>query len=313
MTLKNAPVNANLWKKLTKLAGMEMDRPWQEMADDLGLPHAEALRLMIGLQEAKQSLLNDSGTDDEVYQAWSLGEWCQLVHLLEEQAQTAKGEAKKQLIPILKQFRLHPAYPIYLQLRQSCQDSVASAAGSETLDRAAEKRLATLEECILNHEVVGVERTGHGPQTIVPCKLVHLEGKLTLIGEECASHCLVAIPLVEMVRLKPMGEFTPSRMVAFEVTEFIRALREMGESETRLILKIKDPGSFTATPHHEFLRNTTIITNPEGELIWAAYVEPSPDLYEWLLEMGTQVEILDPPSFLQDFVAYREAKSSKVA
>ena len=313
MTLKNAPLNANLWKKLTKLAEMELNKPWQEVADDLGLPHAVALRLMVSLQEAKQSLLSESGTDDEVFQAWSLGEWCQLVHILEEQAISAQGESKKMVIPLLKQCRLHPAYPLYVQLRQSCQETISGQGAPESLDAECEKRLTVLEECILKHEIVGIERLGHSPQTVIPSKLIHLEGKMTLIGEESASHCLVAIPLGEMKRIKPLGEFNHSRMVAFEVTEFIRALREMGENETRLILKIKDPGSFTATPHYEFLRNVTIITNPEGELIWAAYVEASKELFDWLLEMGSQMEILDPPSFMQEFAAYREEKSRKVA
>lgn len=312
MTLKNAPLNANLWKKLTKLTEMELDKPWQDVADDLGLPHSQALRLMVSVQEAKQAMLSESGTDDEVFQAWSLGEWCQLVHILEEQVQGAQTEMKRMVIPLLKQCRQHPAYSIYLQLRQSCQESIAGKF-EESLDDAGERRLRVLEECVLTHELVGIERPGCEDQTVIPCKLIHLEGKMTLIGEVANTHCMVAIALSDMKRIKPMGEFNHSRMVSFEVTEFVRALREMGESETRLILKIKDPSNFTATPRYEFLRNTAIITNPEGEVIWASYVEPSAELYEWLLEMGPQVEILDPPSFMQEFAAYREEKSRRIA
>lgn len=313
MTQKSAPLNANLWKKLTKMASMELSKSWQEIADEVGLPEAQALRLMVALESAKKDLLSESGSDDEVFQAWSLSEWCQLVHVLEEQVQNSTGDSKKMLLPLLKQCRQHPAYPIYVQLRQSCQESEQSIFENEYLDTDSEKMLSKLEECVLKHELVGIEWKGHESHTVTPCKLIHLEGKMTLIGEDQQSHCLMAIPLVEMKRIKPMDEFNSMRTIAYDVTEFVRALREMGESETRLILKISDPSSFTVSPHYEFLRGTTIITNPEGELIWAAYVEPSHELYAWLMEMGNQVEILDPPSFMKEYAAYCEEKSSKVA
>lgn len=312
MTQKMTKLNANLWKKLTKLAEAPMDKSWQEMADDLGLPHAQALRLILSLQEAKSALLSESGTDDEVFQAWSLSEWCQLVHVLEEQAQSTQGEMKKMIVPLLKQCRQHPAYPIYVQLRQSCQDSAVST-DQESLNDEAEKNILCLEECILKHELVGVEDQQGVSHIVIPCKLVHLEGRMNLIAEETQGHGLIALPVAEMKRMKPMGEHLSPRSISFEVTDFVRALREMGENEVRLILKIKDPGSFAPTPHYEFLRNTTIITNPEGEMIWASYVEPSHELFSWLMEMGPQVEILDPPSFMQDYAAYREEKSRKVA
>jgi len=302
----------NMWKKLAQLSKVETTDEWQTATETLGLSEGQSLRLMVAMQEAKKELLGMTGQDDEVYQVWSLEEWCHLVHILEEQANGPDGETRKLAIPLVKQFRMHPAYPVYAQLKAAFTNPVESFKKQPITDLIQE-HMTMLEVCITKHELVEVEQTGHRPMTVIPCKLMQLEGEMTLIGEESHNHSLVAVNLAEVTKLKSNGQNIPSRSVAPEVAEFVRALRSMGDSEIRLILKVTDVEHFSQTPHYEFLRKTTLITNPEGDLIWAAYVEPSEALYEWLSELGKGAEILDPPSFMADYEAYCQEKLRKIA
>lgn len=112
----------------------------------------------------------------------------------------------------------------------------------------------------------------------------------------------------DLKEVLPNEVISEARVMEFEVEEFITAIRAMNEKETRLILKIFDPQSVNLFPDHQFLGKPCMITNPNGDLIWAAYVEACEPLYEWLLSMGESVEILDPTTFKQEYLRYCEEK-----
>lgn len=170
-----------------------------------------------------------------------------------------------------------------------------------------------LDEAVTKKELVCLTTTQGRHYQMFPCKILHLEGKLSLIGEDSSDHCLVVIPVNELLDVSHLESTSAPRVAAFEVEEFIVAIRHMNEKETRLILKIHDPQSVNLFPDHHFLGKPCMITNPNGDLIWAAYVEPCDDLFEWLLTLGTNVEILDPGKFKDEFLMYCEEKLRKVA
>jgi len=173
--------------------------------------------------------------------------------------------------------------------------------------------LNQLETAIQNKSLLGVTTTHHKNYQIFPCKIIHLEGRLSLIAEDMNDHCLLVVPMNELQELWDVQSTKIPRVTAFEVDEFIVAIRSMGEKETRLILKIHDPQSVNLFPDHHFLGKPCMITNPAGDLIWAAYVEPCDDLFEWLISLRGNVEILDPTKFKDDFLMYCEEKLRKVA
>lgn len=148
---------------------------------------------------------------------------------------------------------------------------------------------------------------------VFPCKIIHLEGKLSMIGEDALDHCLVVVTLDELRAVEPVMSTSTSKVAPFEIEEFIVAIRSMSEKETRLILKIHDPQSVNLFPEHHFLGKPCMITNSNGDLIWAAHVEPCEDLFEWLLSLESKVEVLDPGKFKDEFLAYCEEKLRKVA
>ena len=51
-----------------------------------------------------------------------------------------------------------------------------------------------------------------------------------------------------------------------------------------------------------------ITTNMDGHVIWAASVEVSDELFEWLYELGDKVEILDPTSIKETYLQFLQSK-----
>ena len=143
--------------------------------------------------------------------------------------------------------------------------------------------------------------------------MLHLEGQLSLIGEDVQDRCLMVIPLKDVKNFEALNSHSRPRVTVFEIEEFITSVRSRGEKETRLILKIHDTESTNLFPDHHFLGKPCMITNPNGDLIWAAYVEPCEALFEWLISLGKKVEILDPGLFKEEYLLYCEDKLRKIA
>jgi len=149
---------------------------------------------------------------------------------------------------------------------------------------------------------------------VIGLSLLHVEGVLSLIAEELSEHCLMVIPVHEIRTVEPfMDDDLKQQSSRLELEDFVKAMRLMSEKETRLILKIYDPSSINLFPEYHFLGKPCMITNPEGDLIWAAYVEPCQDLYEWIITLGDSVEILDPQRFKEDYYQYCLEKYKRTA
>ena len=170
-----------------------------------------------------------------------------------------------------------------------------------------------LDEAVVQKQFVSLTTSAEKTYHVLPWKIIHLEGKLSMIAEDALDHCLIVLSLAEIAFVNLVVSTSVSKVSAFEVEEFIVAIRSMSEKETRLILKIHDPQSVNLFPDHHFLGKPCMISNPNGDLIWAAYVEPCDDLFDWLLTLGNNVEVLDPGKFKDEFLSYCEEKIRKVA
>jgi hypothetical protein len=157
-------------------------------------------------------------------------------------------------------------------------------------------------------------RTTEGKSyNLFPCRVIHLEGQLTLIAEDSQDRCLVLFPVKNVASASSVDSTASAKVTAFEVEEFISCVRAMSEKETRLILKIYDPQAVNLFPDHHFLGKPCMVTNPNGDLIWAAYVEPCEALFDWVASLGEHVEILDPTRFKEQYFVYCEDKLRKIA
>ncbi|MGE3611357.1 MAG: WYL domain-containing protein [Bacteriovoracaceae bacterium] len=170
-----------------------------------------------------------------------------------------------------------------------------------------------LDKAILDKSYVRAKSTEEKVYHFYPCRIVHIEGQLSLIAEDGNDHCLVITPINELAEVGIVLGGQGGKVSNFEVEEFIAAIRSMNEKETRLILKIHNPQSVNLSPSHHFLGKPCMITNPNGDLIWAAYVEPCHDLFDWLMGLGKNVEILDPIRFKEEYLIYCEEKVRKIA
>lgn len=173
--------------------------------------------------------------------------------------------------------------------------------------------IQTLDEAATNKQLLQVEAGEGRSYNLFPCKVLHLEGQLSLIAEDLHDHCLMVFPVKGLKEAIHLSSNSTPKYSVYELEEFIGCIRAMNEKETRLILKIYDPQEINLFPDHHFLGKPCMITNPNGDLIWAAYVEPCEALYEWVASLGTKVEILDPTKFKDQYLSYCEEKLRKVA
>lgn len=169
-----------------------------------------------------------------------------------------------------------------------------------------------LEESILGEKCVNLKLENY--KTLVyPRKILFLDGILTLVAEGVQDKCLLNIPLKEIYNIFEEDKEWKPIYSKIEVEDFICGLRLIAGNEVRLVLKIHSYEKFDPRMKHQFLGSPCMITNPEGEVFWAATIEPSTEIYEWLENLGTDVEILDPVSFKKEYLKYCENKLKKIA
>lgn len=165
--------------------------------------------------------------------------------------------------------------------------------------------ISTIEKTLNDHSLIEVKLQDGKVFDLYTHKIVYLDGSLSLVGEDCTDRCLVYFNIDEVAELKMIGvsDYRPN-FATVEVHDFIFAIRAVSGNEERLVLKIINQDGIDLNPAYHFLGNPYITANVEGEMIWAASVEVSESLYEWLYEMRGQIEILDPPEFKDDFEVY---------
>lgn len=169
-----------------------------------------------------------------------------------------------------------------------------------------------LEESILSEKCVKLNMLNHSLM-VYPRKILFLDGLLTLVAESLSDKCLLNIPLKEIYNIYEEDKEWKALFSKIEVEDFICGLRLIAGNEVRLVLKIHSYEKFDPRMKHQFLGSPCMITNPEGEVFWAATIEPSKQIFEWLENLGTDVEILDPTSFKKEFLKYCENKLKKIA
>lgn len=308
----SSKVALNTWKNLMLLGRRHGSVRLKDLSHEMGLGEEETLSFLkqvfpMGLgakvyQEDQEYWIDINAAAIQYMLPLSPSEWLELQQLLDslEPANSAQFSLKK---------KLEDNGPIknMMELLSELE------AWDEQLSGNKQKLVEQLDEAILNKRQLNLITEEGRSYIILPCRVVHLEGEISLIAEDCHDHCLMVTSIKDVKEILPSEFITEARVMEFEIEEFITAIRAMNEKETRLILKIYDPQSVNLFPDHQFLGKPCMITNPNGDLIWAAYVEACDPLYEWLLSMGESVEILDPSTFKQDYLRYCEEKIRKIA
>ena len=184
-----------------------------------------------------------------------------------------------------------------------------------SLDGATQEGQANLqfiEESILDECPIMIA-TNEKKYALYPRSVVFLDGHLSLIAEAVGDHCLVKVDIRDITKAQECDHEWKPGFSMFEIDEFVLGLRAISENEVRLILKIYSQERFHLQLKHQIFGAPCMVTNPSGELIWAASVEPSNTIYEWIFQLGNSVEILDPNSFKKQYLKYCESKLKKLA
>jgi hypothetical protein len=147
----------------------------------------------------------------------------------------------------------------------------------------------------------------------IPYKLIHLEGQLSLFGEDLHDQCLSQIPLSEICDCEFVDSVFEHKYSNKEINDFIDSLRSMNETQVRLILKIYADKAFDFNPEHLHMGNPCVVVNGEGDRIWAAYVEPCQALYEWLFMNAEAMDIIEPTEIKKQYLAYCEDQLKKIS
>jgi hypothetical protein len=303
------------WQKLIILGQKQGAMKLHDLALEIGLPEAETLTFV------RQLFPNGGGL--EIYyqdkECWidinaealqymlplSPGEWLELHQILQfAEVQMPLGDGLKSL---KRKVLDNGPIKIIMDLLHRLDH------WDEKLNEKQQNLLKVLEPAIEGKQMLQLGSRDGKKYSSYPLKILHLEGQLSLISEDAQDHCLMVMPLREIDTAEAVGAGAGARVTTFEIEEFITAVRAMNEKETRLILKIHDPQEVNLFPNHHFLGKPCMITNPEGELIWAAYVEPCADLFDWLMELDKNVEILDPIGFKEEYLSYCREKLRKIA
>ena len=148
---------------------------------------------------------------------------------------------------------------------------------------------------------------------INPHRVVFIDGVLSIVGEAARDNCLRSIEVDQVLSVSEVEERKEKVFSPFEVEDFLSSIRAVEESEMRLVLKVYSQENFNSNLKNHHLGNQYMVTNAEGDYIWAASIEPSEEIFQWVYELGSDVEILDPTAFKKDFLHYCEARLKKLA
>ncbi|MCO4753534.1 MAG: WYL domain-containing protein [Bacteriovoracaceae bacterium] len=181
-------------------------------------------------------------------------------------------------------------------------------------DQALQDEMVEFIEEAISDEVC-LEITLKATQKFVICprKVVFLDGTLSLVGEAAQQKCLMNIDIDQIQSVSEGSSEWKTMFSPIEIDDFISSIRAVSETEVRLILKVYGRDKFNSNLKNQHFANQCMFTNPEGDFIWAASIEPSEDIFQWLQELGSDVDILDPVDFKKDFLRYCEAKLKKLA
>lgn len=173
-------------------------------------------------------------------------------------------------------------------------------------------KLEFLEESIFDQRVVAIS-TEDRDLKLYPRKVTFFDGSLHLVGESLSEGCLMNIPLPSVLSLFEEEDEWSELYSLFEVNDFISSLRDVNENSVRLVLKIYSRENFELNLKSVYYEKPCMITNPKGDYIWAATLEASDEVYNWLISLGPSVEILDPLNFKKEFLIHCESRLKKLA
>lgn len=315
---------ARFWEIIKYLVQLDHKKNFEEICNDLNISGRQLNSFVTFLKEVNYEL--DHYTDGETKQLcppnekpnikleFNILEWLQFqAHFPMLSASEGKPyheEFVAKLSDVEQEYSQHDLFTPMETLDGIMQMQTPQVVEGGKLPK--NEIIAFIEESIIESDVLNIQM-GEKNFLIYPRKIVVLDGELNLIAEGLNDKCLMNITIESIGQaFEEDMEWTP-QFSKIEIEDFVSSIRAISENEVRLVLKVYNREHFdNGVPHHHFGK-PCMFTNPEGDFIWAASIEPSEDIHEWLSELGTDIEILDPIDFKKEFLNYCEGKLKKLA
>lgn len=169
-----------------------------------------------------------------------------------------------------------------------------------------EETALTLERAIVHRNPIKILCKDQREFRLLPFKLMMLDGDMTLIGENIilGEACDISLSQISYVEEKTYT-YKPL-LTKIELEDYIHSLRSIKETEVRLILKVDSSVKWEESLPYQHFGNPCMIKKGKEHMIWAASVEPSEEIFEWINQMGNGVEIIDPSAFKRIYLRYCE-------
>lgn len=205
--------------------------------------------------------------------------------------------------------QIEKKYPHY-----DLSNGIVSQKNISLVPLAKQGLLNQLNKAVNDKKVLMVVLSNNKKYECYPHRVVYIDGDLTFIGEEVYDRCLVSYNFAEITNtISDLEKDYKPNFSGSEIDDFIYAIRTITGNEERLVLKITSPEKVNLKPDYQFLGNPYITVNNEGDFIWAASVEISNELFDWMSTIKEDIEILDPVGLQEKFLEYIHSHSGKKA
>lgn len=316
------------WQVLTYLTGIHEKTDWRKACGDLQITTKQLNSFLVFLKEVeyvfeiekgrdgKELFLNPPLEKPSIDFHFTLLEWLQFqAHF--PKIHESQGEPYHEPIAMkleefeneFSRFDLFSPLDVFEHSQGVLYDANNKQALNENLV------LAELEKAVISERCVRLELyTGKTHiMKVYPRKIVYLDEHLCLICENTSDHTLMQIDLTSIKTAMIDEKEWNAVFSKIEVDEFVSSMRKMSDLATRLVLKIKSYEKFQLNLGHQFFENPCVFSNGDGDIIWAATIEPNEKIFQWLQSLGQEVEILESSQFKRRYLDYCESKLKKLA
>lgn len=316
----------SFWKVVKYLTELKEKTNLEKIQDDLSINQAQLYSYLNFLKDvgmpvdiyetSEERLLEVAYPSQKIDVQFSLFEWlafqASFPAISQAQDEPFFESLKNKLTALEEQHKKHDLFRAIQTLSSKMNSYKPQVVPNDNIVHS--EIISFLEEAIIEKEVVNIKlKENQASQKIYPRKIVFLDSKLTLVCEGIEDKCLLNIS-VDTISSAYDAELSWSpQFSAIEIDDFIASIRAITENELRVVLKVFSRDKFNTDLKHHHFGNQCMFTNPEGDHIWAASIEPNEEFYAWLSELGNDIEILDPISLKKDLLKYCEEKLKKIA
>jgi predicted DNA-binding transcriptional regulator YafY len=313
------------WKILNYINNLSEKTPLDKIQADLDLGQPELFLYISFLKDVGMpidifqteniKILEVLNIKKEIEVKFSLVEWLSFQatfpKLSELENEAYFSSIKNKLLALEDKNKSHDLFPALESLESKVQAFKPQPLNNDGV--LANELISFIEEAIIDKELININLKSSKNMKLYPRKIVFLDNELSLVGEGVEDNCLLNISLSEVHSVYEDEQEWKPHFSSMEIDDFIASIRAITENEIRLVLKVFEREKFNTDLKHHHFGNQCMFTNPEGDHIWAATIEPNEEILSWLSELGQDVEVLDPVSVKRDLLRYCEDKLKKIA